>query len=109
MSECNFAWCSWPLDSQPSMCQGVCCSCEAVTVGVTCCCVCALGDSTMHQCLCGCDSRCMLFPAVLGYPEWGALEDFNVPPSLMLALALCWHEVIWAQMPRLLWYRMLGL
>lgn len=50
MSQCNFPWSSGLLGSQPSMCQGICCSHEAVTVGVTCCCVCTLGDSTMCQC-----------------------------------------------------------
>lgn len=33
---------------------------EAVTVGVTCCCVCSLDDSPMCQCLCGCDSACIV-------------------------------------------------
>ena len=78
MSRCNFEWCSGPLCSQSSMCQGICCACEAVTLGVTCCCVCSLGDSTMCQCLCGCDSRC----TVSGRPEWGALVDINAPTSL---------------------------
>lgn len=71
-----------PLGSQPSMCQGICCSGEAVTVGVTCCCVVyTLGDNNMCQCLCGCIyvTPSALFLAMLGHPEWGALGDINVP------------------------------
>lgn len=63
-------------------------------MGITCCCVCALGDSTMCQCLCGYDSQCVVSGHVRPcYPEWGILGDISAPVSLVLGL--CWAEVMW--------------
>ena len=79
-------------------------------MGITCWCVCALGDSTMCQCLCGCDSQCVVPGHVRPcYPEWGILGDISAPVSLVLGL--CWAEVMWltqAQMLMLLLCKVLA-
>lgn len=63
----------WPHHSQPSfaMCQGVCCCLWGCNCGCyLLLCVYILGDSTMCQCLCGCDSGAVVCGGSLCLAVW---------------------------------------